>query len=199
MTSCHRLPGIVASGGIMSFQHRRQLGVEEDASPHYWGSADKKDALSGYVVCAFMTPWWMCRKRDEELAILLLDAEAVCTKPGVCFCPTNSAFNLYPAAMIVQRTGAVALDECFENETTYQAGSSEVFVPDVVPLSDFRGIVCCDREAGEYWIEQLNAAYDELPEPRPTLPEGGPIPVASRGREGFYFPGDFTPRRRIRH
>src|SRR5262249_3874851 len=151
MTSCHHLPEIFRRGGLLSYSRRQQAGVAEDEQPHYWGSADKKDALQDYVVCSFMPPWWMCKRRTEELAMILLDAESACCAQGACFVPTNSARNDYSAAQIVTRTGVVAIDECFQNPTTYQASESEIFVPFSVPLANFRTLVFCDEEAREHW------------------------------------------------
>jgi len=197
MTSCNHLPEIFRLGGLLSFSQRQQSGVDEDEDPHYWGSADKKDALQDYVVCAFMPPWWMCRRRTEELAMIILDAESTCCKDGACFVPTNSARNQYSSAQIVTRTGVVAFDECFQNPTTYQAGESEIFIPDSVPLRDFRVIVFCDAQARDHWIPLINEAYDQAPDPKPELP-AQPITVAIRGSAGFYFPGDWAPTQRIR-
>lgn len=97
MTSCDRLPDIVRYGGLLSYSERIQSAVPEPEVPHYWGSADKKDALASYVICSFMPPWWMCKKRNEELAMILLDASAVCCHQGTRFCPVNSALNLFTA------------------------------------------------------------------------------------------------------
>jgi len=197
MTSCHHLPAIIEQGGLLSYSARKGRGVGEDPDPHYWGAPGKKEALSSYVVCSFMPPWWMCKKRPEELAMVLIDAEAVCCQDGTCFCPTNSARNDYSATEIAQRTGIDAFDECFENPTTYQAGESEIFVATKIALRDFRSIVFCDDDALAYWTEAINETYDEIADPKPQLPPTG-IEVHSRGRKGFYFPGNWAPTTRIR-
>jgi hypothetical protein len=181
----------------MSFSQRQQSGVDEDEQPHYWGSADKKEALEDYVVCAFMPPWWMCMKRPEELAMILLDAEAICCKEGVCFVPTNSARNQYGAAQIVTRTGVEAFDECFQNPTTYHSSDSEIFVPLSVPLHDFRVIVFCDEEARTHWTPLIDEAYNQAPEPRPQLP-AQKVSTTIKGTGTFYFPGTWKPTVRIR-
>src|SRR5262245_28849137 len=114
MTSCDRLPGIFAYGGLLSYRERRALGIAEPDRPHYWGSRGKQDELEDYVICSFMPPWWMCRGHDEELAIILLDAETVCTRADARFCPVNSAKSDYSAADIRNRAGLGAFDDCFE-------------------------------------------------------------------------------------
>ena len=87
MTPCHRLPSIFASGGLLSLAARRVSGIAEPEQPHDWGGEGKREALAGYVVCGFETPKWMCRKHPEELALVLLDAHAVCCGESVLFCP----------------------------------------------------------------------------------------------------------------
>src|SRR5207253_10867207 len=119
MTACHHLPSIIRHGGLMSYHGRQEIGVDEDDHPHYWGSADKQDALANYVVCAFMPPWWMCRRRDEELAMILVDSEAICGRAATGFCPTNSARNDYSADEIIARVGVDSFDERFQNPDTY--------------------------------------------------------------------------------
>ncbi len=196
MTSCDRLPGIFQRGGVLSYEQRQRRGVEETADSHYWGSPGKKEELAKYVVCAFMAPWWMCKRRDEELAILVLDAESVCVRRGVCFCPGNSAFNDYPAAFIEGSQGIQAFDACFQNPITYQAGSSEVFMPNIVPLIDLRGIVFCDQAAADYWVPAINEAYGQAENHAPLPPD--PIEASTRSLGSFRFPGNWSPTRRIR-
>jgi hypothetical protein len=196
MTPCDRLPGIFQHGGILSYEQRQLRGIKEPEDPHYWGGEGKKDELAKYVVCAFMTPWWMCRKRTEELAILTLAAESICIRPGVCFCPDNSAYSQYPSAEILQSKGIQAFDACFQNSVTYQAGSSEVFVPDIVPLSDLRGILFCDSIAADYWIPVVNEAYAQAEYQAALPPE--PIATAPGSLAPFRFPGDWSATRRIR-
>lgn len=197
MTPCDRLPSIFQHRGLLSRWERQHCGIADppDDAGHFWGSPDKQDALAGFVICSFMAPWWMCKKRDEELAIIVLDAEQICLTGGACFCPVNSAFNEYPAATIQTLTGIDAFDACFQNPDTYQAGSAEVFVPNLVPLSAFRGIVFCDVEAKSHWVPQLREALGSLPDS--SFPSQ-PIGVGERRWMGFSFPGNYAAARRIR-
>src|SRR5690554_5816314 len=130
MTPCDRLPSIIQSGGIFSRTRRAEHLIAEPNEPHYWGTPGKAEDLADYVVCGFMAPWWMCKGHTEELAIIVLDAKAVCCGEGVLFCPTNSARNDYAAGEIKKRSGIEFFDACFPNLDTYQAGDSEIFVPD---------------------------------------------------------------------
>jgi hypothetical protein len=170
-----------------------------DSNPgeaHYWGSADKREAFADYVICSFLTPWWMCRSHDEELAIVVLDAVTVCTIPGDRFCPINSAYSDHPADEIMQLGGIEAFDGCFQNPDTYQAGDAEIFVPSLVPLVSFRGLVLCDDQARDYWLPLFRAALREVPGDTLAPPR---IDVAVRSGLRFRFPGDFSPTRRIRN
>jgi hypothetical protein len=196
MTPCDRLPSIVASGAVLSLASRRTGGIAEPDNPHYWGSPGKEEELSRFVVCSFMPPWWMCRARQEELVIILMDAEEVCCGDGVVYCPTNSAYNEYPAADIKTRSGVDQFDACFPNPDTYQAANSEIFVPDQVPVSTFRALVFCDDEARDFWLPAIKAAADEA-NPTPAFPDQ-PITVATKTYRGFKFPGDWTPTNRMR-
>jgi hypothetical protein len=196
MTPCDRLPSIVASGSLLSLASRRARGIAEPQNPHYWGSPGKEEELSRFVVCSFMAPWWMCRARQEELAIILLDAEEVCCGDGVVFCPANSAHNEYPADDIKTRSGVDHFDACFQNPDTYQAANSEIFVPDGVPVSTFRALVFCDDEARDYWLPKIQQAA-EAANPTPDFPDQ-PISVATKALQGFRFPGDWVATNRIR-
>lgn len=62
MTPCDRLPGIFRHAALLSLEERRRRGLEsvDNQGDHYWGSPDKREALAGFVVSAFMPPWWMC-------------------------------------------------------------------------------------------------------------------------------------------
>ncbi len=197
-TPCDRLPGIFRHGGLFSWNQRQLRGVPEPEAPHGWGTSGKKEALADHVICSFMPPWWMCRAHEEELAIVLLDAEVVCCQAGVAFCPHNSAYNLFPAEDIPGWLGIGYFDACFMNPDTYLAGDSEILVPGLVPLVDFRGIVFCDREAYEYWGNQINEAYVAAT-PQAPLPAQGLQSYAGRTPDfRFRFPGDWSPTRRLR-
>ena len=113
MTPCDRLPSIIQSGGIFSRTRRAEHLIAEPNEPHYWGTPGKAEDLADYVVCGFMAPWWMCKGHTEELAIIVLDAKAVCCGEGVLFCPTNSARNDYAAGEIKKRSGIEFFDACF--------------------------------------------------------------------------------------
>ncbi len=196
MTSCDRLPGIFAHGGVLSYSERQARGIAEPTKAHYWGSTGKKDELGDYVICSFMPPWWMCKARDEELAIVLLDAQSICARPDARFCPVNSAFNDYSAEAIRGRQGLPAFDECFENNVTYQAGAAEVFVPRIVPLAAFREIIFPDDEARAHWTVRINQTEYAI-EPEPELPTE-PIRTYVRSGLRFGFPGNYAPTRRVR-
>jgi hypothetical protein len=138
----------------------------------------------------------MCRRRDEELAIVLLDAEEVCCRNGTVFCPTNSAYNEYPAQNIISREGIANFDACFGNPNTYQGGVSEIFMPDLVSTSGFRGLVFCDEQAHDYWLPRIQHASNTA-NPPPAFPEH-PIEVSVMGSGRFRFPGDWRPTTRVR-
>lgn len=180
----------------MSLAARRARGIAEPQNPHYWGSPGKEEELADFVICSFMPPWWMCRARQEELAIILMDAEDVCCRDGVVFCPTNSAYNEYPADEIKTRSGLGHFDACFQNPDTYQAATSEIFVPNEVPVSTFRALVFCDDQARDHWLPRIQEAADSA-NPSPVFPDK-PIDVATKAFRGFRFPGDWAPTNRIR-
>lgn len=194
MTSCHHLPSIVSEGGILSLQERAARRIPEAENPHYWGPGKKFD-LGAFVVCSFMAPWWMCQRRDEELAMILLDADDICTRPDARFCPVNSAKGDFSAEEILARDGIGAFDDCFENETTYQARNAEVFVRRLVPVASFREIVFCDGEAAGYWVPKINEAFDAA---EPPLEAPDKIDALYPGTFKFRFPGTYVPTRRIR-
>ena len=156
MTPCHRLPDIINEGGLLSLNERRNRGIKELDSPHYWGAVGKAEELADYVVCAFMPPWGMIQSHKEELAIILLDAVQVCCKKDVVFCPTNSARNNYTADRIKSRSGIQHFDACFQNPHTYWANDSEIFVPHQIPLDNFRYLTFCDEDAKLYWTSELS-------------------------------------------
>ena len=197
MTPCDRLEGIVSHGGLLSLRGRAANQVAEPLDPHYWGSADKKEAFEGYVICAFMPPWWMCKAHDEELVIVLLDAEAVCCREGVLFCPGNSAYNDYPADQIKNMRGIDSFNACFRgNPNTSQTGYSEIIVPERVDFSDFRGLVFCDEEAREYWVERIRETWRALDRKPPRPPAD--LEVREKSAFGFGFPPYWTATRRVR-
>jgi hypothetical protein len=196
-TPCHRLPDIFRHAALLSLTERTARVIAEpmDSDGHYWGSADKKEAFAGFIICSFMPPWWMCRSHDDELAIILLDSVTVCTMPGTCYCPINSAYSEYPADDIKQRSGIEAFDACFPNPDTFMAGNAEIIVPSAIPLKAFRGIVFCDKEAHDYWLPILGEILSSL---SPGVKPSQPIQVAARGLPGFRFPGDYAATRRVR-
>jgi hypothetical protein len=197
MTPCDCLPDIFRHVALLSLNERRAHGMADpsEVDAHYWGSADKREAFADFVICSFLPPWWMCRRHDEELAIIALDAVAVCTTPGALFCPINSAYSNHPADEIKQRRGVDAFDMCFQNPDSYQAGDAEIFVPVRVPLVAFRALVFCDDEARNHWLPLIRAALNEVPA---NTPGPDKIEVAVRSGLRFRFPGDFAPTRRIR-
>lgn len=195
MTACRRLPSIFEHGGLLPFAERGMRGIAEDDTPHYWGTG-KKEALSGYVVCGFMLPWGMCRDKEEEMVVIVLDAIEVCTREGVLFCPVNSARGEVDALELLGKTGVEHLDDCFVNPESWQAYHSEVFVPGIVPLSLFRELRFCDREAADYWPERINRAYAAAI-PLATLPPD-PIEVAAGDSPRVRFPPGWAPTRRVR-
>jgi len=199
VTPCHRLPSIFAHGGLLCYDERQARGIAEDEVPHYWGPAGRKEALGGYVICSFMPSWGLIQGHEDELAIVILDAVSVCCRPGVVFCPTNSARSMFTEEEILSMTGSGAFEACFPNPETYQAGDSEIFVPKIVPLTDFRGTVFWDEDYRAYWWGRMERAVGRA-NPRPTLPSQ-PIRVSTngpRGLWGFRFPGNWRPTRRHR-
>jgi hypothetical protein len=44
------------------------------------------------------------------LMMVLLDADVICARPGVLFCPGNSAYNDYPVVDILEMQGIEAFD-----------------------------------------------------------------------------------------
>jgi hypothetical protein len=197
MTPCDRLPSIFQQAAILSLRERDARGIPspDGEGTHYWGSADKQEALADFVVCSFMPAWWMCRRHDEELAMVVLDAASVCTMDGACFCPGNSAYNDFPAEGILRASGIEAFDACFQNPETYQASDAEIFAPSAIPLSAFRGLVFCDLDARDHWLPRIRKALDRAPS---GTPSPGKISVAVGQWVHFRFPGDFSPTRRIR-
>jgi hypothetical protein len=132
------------------------------------------------------------KKPDEEYAIILLDARSVCCLRGVRFCPGNSAFSIYSVGYILSCLGPTAFDNCFPNPDTYQAGFSEIFVPDSVPISLFREIIIANAGSSQYWRQKIVDAYNAASEPWPLPAE----PIMMQGpTERFYFPGDYRPKR----
>lgn len=197
VTPCRRLPSIFAHGGLLSYDARQACGIpEDDQTPHYWGPKGRKEAFGAYVICSFMPSWGLIQGHVDELAIVILDAVSVCCRPGVVFCPTNSARSMFTEEAILRMTGSEAFEACFPNPDTYQAGDSEIFVPEIVPLTDFRGMVFWDEGSKVYWWEQVKRSVEQA-NPRPTLSQ--PICVSTngpRGLWGFRFPGNWQPTRR---
>jgi hypothetical protein len=198
ITPCHRLPEVFAGGGLLSFNERRTRGVAEDSEPHYWGPPGRKEALGDFVLCSFMPSWGLVQGHEDELAILIFEAETICCRPGTLFCPTNTARSLYSDGQILAMSGAEAFDACFPNPDTYQAGDSEILAPRVVSLTDIRGMLFCDQEAFDFWQGKIDAAFAAA-NPRPTPPSQLMVRTDGvRGLWGCRFPGNWRPRRRIR-
>jgi hypothetical protein len=144
-----------------------------------------------------MPSWGLMRGHEDDLAIIILDAFAICCRPGVVFCPTNSARSMYSEDEIVTMTGVDAFDACFQNPDTYVAGESEVLVPQIVPLTDFQGMVFWDEEARDHWREQIVKVLEGV-NPPPAFP-AKPIqlsPAGPAGMWGFRFPGQWRPARK---
>ena len=185
MTPCHRLPSIFAAGGLLSLAARREMGVAEPERPHDWGGDDKREALAGYVVCGFETPKWMCGKHPEELAVIILDAYAVCCREGALFCPGNSADDRYPASDIATMSGVKHFDRCFKTPLDRKSKFGEILVPGQVPVENFRGLLFCDREASDYWLPQIEGLF-----PHP------PLTAAIRYLWSYKFPVNWNPSER---
>ena len=73
------------SGGLLPRSEQVRAAANQGPRFHPLGGA-KDEALSHFVPCAFPTPWWMSRHREQELAIILLDPGAVCASRGARFC-----------------------------------------------------------------------------------------------------------------
>jgi hypothetical protein len=196
MTPCDRLPDIFRYGGLLSLSERRARGIVEPDHPHYWGAPGKQEELREWVISSFMSPWWMCLAHDEELAMILIDADTVCADANARFCPINSAKSDYSAGEIQARAGIEAFDDCFENDATYQAKNAEVFMRRMVPLAAFRELVMCDKAASDHWLPRVNDAF-RAANPQPEVPRKG-VTVVLGGTAYHRFPGTYAPRRRIR-
>ncbi len=199
ITPCHRLPDVLWNGGLLSFKERQARGIAEDEQPHYWGPPGRKEALGDYVLCSFMPSWGLVQGHTDELAIIILDADSVCCRPSVLFCPTNTARSRYSDADILAMSGIDAFDASFPNPNTYQAGDSEILVPNGVPLVDFRGMVFWDQDSLDYWRQKLRSAFAPT-NPKPTIPAARIIGSADGvgGLWGFRFPGNWRPMKRQR-
>jgi len=194
MTPCHRLPSILAHGAILSWSERQGRGIEEPEHEHYWGAEGRKEAFSDVVCCAFMAPWGMLKQHGEEFAIVILDAEGVCSLPGVLFCPTNSARSDYTVDEIRAMSEIEAFEACFPNPETYGAYKmAEIMVPSGVPLNHARGLIFCDNEARDYWVPaltQISIPADLRPSAR--------LRVSVGQLDRFRFPGDYEVTLRVR-
>jgi hypothetical protein len=197
MTPCDRLPDIFRYGGLLSLTERTARGIAEPAQPHYWGAVGKKKNLADYVISSFLPPWWMCQRHDEELAMILLDAESLCAHPEARFCPVNSAKSDYNSVAIRTRNGVAAFDDCFENETTYQARNAEVFMYGQILLADFRELIICDRQAADCWGPKINEAFRNA-NPKPPPPDKMSKTIIIGGTARHRFPGNYSPQRRLR-
>lgn len=193
------MPDVFRHGGLLSYSERQARGIAEDEQPHYWGPVGRKDALRDYVLCSFMPSWGLVQGHDDELTIIILEAEVVCCRAGVLFCPTNTARSLFSDPEIIGMSGLDAFDECFPNPDGYQAGDSEILVPRIVPLTDFRGMVFLDDESLAYWREEVRKAV-AMANPRPAMPDRRITATGDgfRGLWGFRFPGNWRPTRRHR-
>lgn len=180
---------------MLSLSERKRQEIAEPAHHHYWGAPTRKDELAEYVCCAFMPPWGMCQEHREEFALLVLEAEAVCTQEGTLFCPTNSAKSQYSVEDIRSMSKIEGLDACFPNSETYQAyPEAEVLVWGTVPLFRLLGIVFCDQVAHDYWMPRLREA--EIPD---TVRSRMRRPVIKvRQFDGFRFPHNYVVEKRVR-
>jgi hypothetical protein len=173
-------------------------GVAEDSFYHYWGQEGRKEALGEFALCSFMPSWGLIRGHEDELAILIFDAAAICSRPGTLFCPGNSARSMYAVGEILAMSGVASLDACFLNPDTYQAGDSEILVARAVPLMDVKGLLFCDQNASDFWVPQIEKAL-AIANPIPALPPR--IPAGADGARGMLdcrFPGNWIPTRRQR-
>ena len=192
MTPCHKLPSIFLHRGILSYRERRRRGLQEEPDSHYWGAEGKKEALEDFVICAFQTPWGMLKDHVEEMALILLDAEAVCSIPGVCFSPVNTAENVLTPSEVKARMGADALEACFPKRNYPDAGTTEILIPEQIPIRMYYALAMCDDIARDYWVPKLVRLTDD---DRHAVAAHRPKPGLQRG---FGFPPEWNPSRRIR-
>ncbi|HEV3164122.1 MAG TPA: hypothetical protein VGZ22_08825 [Isosphaeraceae bacterium] len=188
MTPFHKLPSIFGRGAILSSAARRAARIADEPGGHYWGSADKKEALKDFVVCSVQPPWSMCRNHDEEMAMVLLNAAEVCSMAGACFCPGNTAYSAFTATDIRAMNGPAALEQCLD---PVAINFAEILVYERIPMDRYEVIAFCDDTARRYWSRRLRSVT------RPGLGRSeGPDPVDDYLR--FRFPPDWKPTRRIR-
>lgn len=195
MTTCDRLVSILSQGAVLSLSERQRREVSESEYEHYWGAPGRKNELSDYVCCAFMPPWGMCKQHKEEFAILVLDAEPLCTRDGTLFCPINSAKSEYSVEEIRRMTEIEAFGACFPNALTNQAyPGAEILIQDAVPLYHVEALVFCDQEAHDYWMPKVRGT--QVPDHVASRMRSPVVKV--RSFPGFRFPNDYVVERRVR-
>ena len=191
---CDRLASIISRGGLYSLRERQRMGISEPQYGANWGHG-KQEALAEFVACSFPTSWWMSRQRQAHLAIILLDARAVCSSRGVRFCRGSSASELISVDEILGKTGFLGLRSCLPRRRQRGRGKeAELFVPERISVRRFRGIYVYDRDSVRSWQPMVDQAARQS---RERVPKRA-IQLTAGYTDIFNFPTDYKPNMRFR-
>lgn len=162
ITRAHALPAIARDGELRSMYARvRSEPSPQPQSGHGWAQG----LTWGYVALSFQPAWWLCKRYDEELVVLEVDARAALQQPGSLTSPVNCAVQEVSESDLLATTNlgpgaAAGLAACFDIDGDELSRSvpkkgAEVLVHDHLSLEAVVGLVFCDETAREYWWPQL--------------------------------------------
>lgn len=148
ITPATNIPDIAASGGLYS-------GADREARTRT-SSAGHNSAVYFYTCCSFLPAWALCDNAEgAELAMIVLDAQAVCASDRVRFLPCNSASS---QAGTVLEPGPVHGERELRRSLDAPRAVAEVLAMDPILLAAFEAVLYPDVQTMETWHPAFQAA-----------------------------------------
>lgn len=171
----------------------------QDRRPH--GEAAKQDILESAVFCSFWPAWWLFTSNhlaDEDVVILLVDAEAVCLQPGCAFVgeAVKAASVTLDRLLTSRNTAEGALEAwraCWDGDQPVRTTDRqpEIICDRIHPAHIGKVLFVSEEMRDRYWPgfrQQFESSWPDLHEKLPE-PVIGNVP---QGGDTLRFPSSYV-------
>ena len=143
-TPAKRLPSVLQHG-ILCRRELNARGIAYD--PHGYGRVGKEQDFYGHVCVSFYPQKGMMKSEAGTPAVIVMSSQVVIAD-GAFYCPQNTARADCEFDSLVACTSIDDLDALFEgpNEWRLRDWQAEVWIPDGIPVDQFREVWFRNKE-----------------------------------------------------